>query len=43
MNKFLERVIDASPTPTPESGDRAVNLMLTFAAGFVFAILVFGY
>ncbi len=43
MTKFLTRVIDAIPTPTPEQGDRAVNLTLVFVAGFIFAILVFGY
>jgi hypothetical protein len=43
MTKFLNRVIDAIPTPTPEQGDRAVNLTLAFTAGFIFAILVFGY
>jgi hypothetical protein len=43
MTKFLNRVIDAIPTPTPEQGDRAVNLTLVFVAGFIFAILVFGY
>ena len=41
--RFLENIIDAIPTPTPESGDRAVNLMLAFAAGFIFAMLVFEY
>jgi hypothetical protein len=43
MTKFLYRVIDAIPTPTPEQGDRAVNLTLVFVAGFIFAMLVFGY
>jgi hypothetical protein len=43
MTKFLNRVIDAIPTPTPEQGDRAVNLTLVFVAGFIFAMLVFGY
>ena len=43
MFKFLERAIDAIPTPTPEQGDRAVNLTLAFVAGFIFAMLVFGY
>jgi uncharacterized protein involved in exopolysaccharide biosynthesis len=42
MTNFLIRVIDAIPTPTPEQGDRAVNLMLAFVAGFILAMLAFG-
>jgi hypothetical protein len=42
MTNFLIRVIDAIPTPTPEQGDRAVNLTLAFVAGFIVAMLAFG-
>jgi hypothetical protein len=41
--QFLRNIIDAIPTPTPEQGDCAVNLMLAFVSGFIFAILVFGH
>jgi uncharacterized protein involved in exopolysaccharide biosynthesis len=39
---MLRRLIDAIPTPTPEQGDRAVNLMLAFVAGFITAVLAYG-
>jgi hypothetical protein len=39
---MLERLIDAIPTPSPETGDRLVNLTLAFAAGFILAMLAFG-
>lgn len=42
MKRFLENIIDAIPTPTPEQGDKLVNLMLAFVAGFIVALLVFG-
>ena len=42
MKRFLENIIDAIPTPTPEQGDKMVNLMLAFVAGFIVALLVFG-
>ena len=42
MTNFLIRLIDAIPTPTPEQGDRAVNLTLAFVAGFIVAILAYG-
>lgn len=42
MTNFLIRIIDAIPTPTPEQGDRAVNLTLAFIAGFILAMLVYG-
>lgn len=42
MTQFLARLIDAIPTPTPEQGDRAVNLTLAFVAGFILAMLVYG-
>ena len=42
MNKrFLENIIDAIPTPSPEFGDALVNLSLAFVAGFLIAMLVF--
>ncbi len=39
---MLRRIIDAIPTPTPEQGDYAVNLMLAFVAGFITAVLAYG-
>ncbi len=42
MTNFLIRLIDAIPTPTPEQGDRAVMYTCTFAAGFIFCMLVNG-
>ena len=42
MKNNLVKIIDGIPTPTPEQGDRAVNLMLAFVAGFIVAMLVFG-
>ena len=42
MTKFFERLIDAIPTPSPETGDKAVNLTLAFVAGFILAMLVYG-
>jgi hypothetical protein len=42
MTNFLIKLIDAIPTPTPEQGDRAVNLTLAFVAGFILAMLVYG-
>ena len=42
MTNFLTRIIDAIPTPTPEQGDRAVNLALAFVAGFITAVLAYG-
>lgn len=42
MTNFLIRIIDRIPTPTPEQGDRAVNLTLAFIAGFILAMLVYG-
>jgi hypothetical protein len=35
-------LIDMIPTPTPEQGDKMVNLMLAFVAGFIVALLVYG-
>jgi len=39
--RFLENLIDAIPTPSPEFGDTLVNLGLAFTAGFLIAMLVF--
>ena len=39
---MIERLIDAIPTPSPETGDYAVNLTLAFTAGFILAMLTFG-
>ena len=42
MNKrFLENIINAIPTPSPDFGDALVNLALAFTAGFLIAMLVF--
>jgi hypothetical protein len=42
MNKrFLENLIDAIPTPSPDFGDALVNLALAFTAGFLMAMLIF--
>jgi hypothetical protein len=30
------------PTPSPELGDKMVNLALAFIAGFIVAMLVYG-
>lgn len=35
-------IIDMIPTPSPELGDKLVNLTLAFVAGFIVAMLVFG-
>ena len=42
MTNLLTRIIDVIPTPTPEQGDRAVNLTLAFIAGFILAMQVYG-
>jgi hypothetical protein len=42
MTNFFTRLIDAIPTPSPEQGDRMVNLTLAFTAGFILAMLAFG-
>jgi hypothetical protein len=42
MTNFLIKLLDAIPVPTPEQGDRAVMYTCTFAAGFVFCMLVNG-
>jgi len=42
MTDFLIRFIYAIPTPTPEQGDRALNLTLAFVAGFIVAMLAYG-
>jgi hypothetical protein len=42
MTNFLIKLVDAIPTPTPEQGDRAVMYTCTFAAGFIFCMLVNG-
>ena len=39
---MLRTLIDAIPTPSPETGDKMVNLTLAFAAGFILAMLAFG-
>lgn len=39
---MLRKLIDAIPTPTPEQGDRAVNLTLAFVAGIIFCMLANG-
>jgi hypothetical protein len=39
---MLRKLIDNTPTPTPERGDKMVNLMLAFVAGFIVALLVYG-
>jgi len=39
----MKNLIDMIPTPTPEQGDKMVNLALAFIAGFIFSMLVFGY
>ena len=38
----MKNLIDMIPTPTPEQGDKMVNLALAFVAGFIFSILVYG-
>jgi hypothetical protein len=38
---MLRKLIDWIPTPSPEFGDKLVDLMLAFTAGFVIAMLVF--
>ena len=43
MKNNLVKIVDSIPVPTPEQGDRAVTLVCAFVAGFIFAILVFGY
>lgn len=42
MKRFLENIVDAIPTPSPETGDKMVNLMLAFVAGFIVALLIYG-
>jgi hypothetical protein len=42
MKRFLENFIDAIPTPSPKTGDKMVNLMLAFVAGFIVALLIYG-
>jgi hypothetical protein len=37
----MKNLIDMIPTPSPELGDKMVNLALAFAAGFIFAMLIF--
>jgi hypothetical protein len=39
---MIARLIDAIPTPSPELGDKLVNLTLAFTAGFILAMLAFG-
>jgi hypothetical protein len=39
---MLRKIIDGIPTPTPEQGDKMVNLALAFVTGFIVAMLVFG-
>lgn len=39
---MLEKFIDSIPVLSPETGDKYVNLMLAFVAGFIVAMLVFG-
>jgi hypothetical protein len=39
---MLRKIIDGTPTPTPELGDKLVNLMLAFVAGFIVAMLAYG-
>lgn len=36
-----KNIIDMIPTPSPELGDKLVNLTLAFVAGFIVAMLVF--
>jgi hypothetical protein len=38
---MLRRLIDSIPTPSPELGDKLVNLTLAFVAGFILAMLVY--
>jgi hypothetical protein len=42
MTKFLTKLIDAIPVPSPEAGDRFVMYTCAFAAGFIFCMLVNG-
>jgi hypothetical protein len=42
MTNFLTQLIDAIPVPSPEAGDRAVMYTCTFAAGFIFCMIVNG-
>jgi hypothetical protein len=42
MTNFLTKLLDAIPVPTPEFGDRMVNLALAFACGFIFCMIVNG-
>jgi hypothetical protein len=39
---MIRKLIDAIPTPSPEFGDKLVNLTLAFTAGFILAMLTFG-
>ena len=38
--KFIIRLIDAIPTPTPEQGDRWVTYTCIFGFGFILGMLV---
>lgn len=40
--KFIIRLIDAIPTPTPEQGDRWVTYTCIFGFGFILGMLVTG-
>jgi hypothetical protein len=40
--KMKRNLIDMIPTPTPEQGDKMVNLALAFVAGFIVALLIYG-
>jgi hypothetical protein len=37
----MKNLIDMIPTPSPELGDKMVDLTLAFVAGFMLAMLIF--
>jgi hypothetical protein len=41
-SKFVIRLLDAIPTPTPEQGDRWVTNFCIFGFGFILGMLVYG-
>ena len=42
MKNYFVKIVDSIPVPTPELGDKLVDLTLAFTAGFIIAMLVFG-
>jgi hypothetical protein len=41
-SRFIIRLLDAIPTPTPEQGDRWVTYTCIFGFGFILGMLVTG-